>query len=260
MKRRQFIKNTTAVAVLSPSLGFRPSNAVKTHIITFSFDDGFRNSFIKLSEIHEEFGLKACLNVIASGHLPDFQAVDQWILPELLGDFDLWNALASKGHEVMPHSWKHSNLAKLQIHEAKDLILQCLAYFENNLTGYHSSRAVFNFPFNSSTGALEKFTLLHVRAVRTHGQGAINSFPSKKMNMVLGCESHGPANSNDWVEDKVNSFLSGNGGWLILNLHGLEEEGWGPVSSDYFELLLRRLVVMRHVDILPTGKTLQKYT
>jgi peptidoglycan/xylan/chitin deacetylase (PgdA/CDA1 family) len=67
MKRRQFIKTSAAVATLAPALGFRPSQASKSHLITFSFDDGFRKSFLKLADIHEEYGLKACLNIIASG-------------------------------------------------------------------------------------------------------------------------------------------------------------------------------------------------
>ena len=83
MKRRQFIKATAAISTLAPALGFKSSNAEKTHLISFSFDDGFKNSFLKLADIHEEYGLKACLNVIASGHFPDFKKVDDWILPEL---------------------------------------------------------------------------------------------------------------------------------------------------------------------------------
>jgi hypothetical protein len=102
MKLRQFIKTSATTSVgLGP--GFEPSKAIKTHIVTFSFDDGFKKSFIKLAGIHEQFGLKVCLNIIASGHMTDFQAVDQWILPELMGDFTLWNDLAKRGHEVMPH-------------------------------------------------------------------------------------------------------------------------------------------------------------
>ena len=119
MKRRQFIK-TNATATIGLGIGFKPSKAPKTHILTFSFDDGFKKSFIKLAEIHEQYDLKACLNIIASGHMPDFQAVDQWILPELMGDFNLWNDLIKRGHEVMPHSWKHLNLAKQEPSEAKN--------------------------------------------------------------------------------------------------------------------------------------------
>jgi len=38
------------------------------HIITVSFDDGFRKSSEKTAQICEQRGLSACFNVIATGH------------------------------------------------------------------------------------------------------------------------------------------------------------------------------------------------
>ena len=258
MKRRKFIKSV-AVCSLAPALGFKPSYATKTHLISFSFDDGFRKSFYKLAEIHEEVGLKACLNIIASGHLPEFQQVDDWIRPELMGDFDDWNNFLSRGHEVMPHSWKHLNLARQDPYEAKKLISKCIVYFNEHLKGFDSAKAVFNFPFNSSTPELDQYALTKVRAVRTSGGGAINPFPTKNTSRILGCESHGPGLSDDWVEEKVGSFLNSEGGWLVLNLHGLEEEGWGPLSTDYFSSLLNRLVIVNKLEVIPVGMALEKY-
>lgn len=257
MKRRQFIK-TTAAGALIPSLGFRASNASKTHIISFSFDDGFKKSFIKLAEIHEQYGLKACLNVIASGHMENFQAVDDWILPELMGDFDTWNNFISRGHEVMPHSWQHLNLARQEPMEAKKLISKCIDYFNEHLIKFDPSKAVFNFPFNSSNEELDQHAISLVRAVRTRANGAVNPFPSKN-SKILGCTSNGPNNNDAWVDEMVNEFLSMDGGWLILNLHGLDHEGWGPISTNYFDGLLKRLVEINNLDILPVGMALDKY-
>lgn len=259
MKRRHFIK-TTATAAVIPSLGFKPSNATKTHIITFSFDDGFKKSFLKLADIHEEYGLKACLNVIASGHMPDFKQVDDWILPELMGDFEDWNNLVFRGHEVMPHSWQHKNLAKLDPYEAKQLIAKCIVYFNENLMRFDPKKAVFNFPFNSSTNKLDKYALSLVRAVRNWGDGEINPFPSKKSKFILGCRTNGPGNNDEWLDEKINKFLAMDGGWLIFNLHGLDDEGWGPISTEYFIALLERLVVVKNLEIIPTGMALEKYT
>jgi len=257
MKRRKFIKST-AVCAMIPGIGFKTASTSKTHIISFSFDDGFKKSFIKLAEIHEQYGLKACLNVIASGHMESFQAVDDWILPELMGDFDTWNNLVFRGHEVMPHSWQHLNFARQEPTEAKQLISKCIDYFSENLMRFDPSKAIFNFPFNGSNDDLEQYTLSLVRAVRTRGN-AINPFPSKN-SKILGCTSNGPKNSDDWVEEKVNSFLAREGGWLILNLHGLGNEGWGPISANYYAALLERLVQIKSLDVLPVGMALEKYS
>ncbi len=236
MNRRTFIKSTSISGI---SFGFGGlSTVTKSHILTLSFDDGFKKSFYKIADIYEGHGLSACFNVIASGHFSDFKQVDDWILPELLGDFDDWNKLKSRGHEVMPHSWQHLNLAKQPLEKAKDLITTCLTYFEDNLVGYKHEEAVFNFPFNSSTPELESYVLSKVMALRSR------ETPHEYKNNIFrqSCKTNGPKNIDDWVDRQINTFLKSDGGWLILNTHGLDDEGWGPLSTTYLNKLLKRLI------------------
>lgn len=235
--------------------------AGNTHALTLSFDDGFRKSFYKIAEIHETYDLSACLNVIATGHMPDFKAVDDWIRPEILGDFDDWNKLTARGHEVMPHSWKHLNLTKVSVTQAKENILKCLEYFGDNLDGYDPEKAVYNYAFDASTKELDRFTLQHVRAVRTGGwllweDEQYNAMPAAAAEGRLGCWTNGPTNNDQWVDKQINQFLASDGGWLILNLHGLEEEGWGPISAGYLDKLLKRLVEVPGLSVVPVGEAL----
>lgn len=236
----------------------RFTTSKKSHIITLSFDDGFKKSFHHAAEIHEEYGYRACLNVIASGHLPEFQQVDQWIQPELMGSFDDWNNLKSRGHEVMPHSWKHLNLARRDIEESKDLITKCLEYFEDHLDGYKNEEAVFNFPFNASTSELEAWTLKQVMAIRTRGEtgGAIAKDDSI---FRQGCNFFGPDLIDDWLEKSIADFLQSEGGWLVLNMHGLDGEGWGTCSSACLDRELRKLSQIDHVDVLPLAEVIKTY-
>lgn len=261
MNRSEFIR---ASALAGLGLGLEVfTKRRKTHMLTLSFDDGFKKSFYRIAEIHAEYGLKACLNVIASGHLPEFKGVGKWVLPELMGNFDDWNTLKSRGHELMPHTWDHINLTEVPIEEAKRNIDKCLDYFEQYLEGYKASEAVYNFAFNASTPELNAFTLTKVRAVRTGGSlllkdTRVNMIPRGSKPVALGCWSRGPDMCNSYVEEEVNTFLAGTGGWLIINLHGLDDEGWGPVSTGYLDGLLKRLVRVDYLDVLPTGEVLKK--
>ena len=256
MDRRTFIKST---AISSLAFGLSSvTGSKKTHILTLSFDDGFKKSFYKVADIYEVHGLSACFNVIASGHLPEFQAVGKWILPELMGNFDDWNTLKSRGHEVMPHSWKHLNLTEQPFEEAQSLIIKCLDYFESHLDGYDSSDAVFNFPFNASTPELEEFALSKVLAIRSHGETAVSRIPKPQKTYRQGCWSKGPENIDNWVQQQVDQFLEGSGGWLILNTHGLDQEGWGPMSTVFLETLLARLVEIDKLEIMPTAAVLKR--
>lgn len=237
----------------------KPEVESKTHLLTLSFDDGFKKSFYKVAEIYEDFGLQASLNVIASAHLPSYTAVDDYILPELMGNFDDWNALKKRGHEIMPHSWAHKNLAKLPLSEAKSRIDQCLDYFEANLSGYEPSEAVFNFPFNASNAELEQHALKRVRAVRSGGDTAVNKVPDSSEPVRLSCWCYGrPNNCDDWIEKQIQRFLKQDGGWLILNLHGLENEGWAPISSKFLTGLLGRMTETEHVSVLPVQTILRQ--
>ena len=257
MHRKTFLK-TTILGSITTSIYPLIFKEDKTHILTLSFDDGFRKSFLKIAEIYEGFGLKACLNVIASGHLPDFKQVDDWILPELMGDFNDWNQMVERGHEIMPHSWKHLNLTKQPLNEAIELILKCLEYFENNLDGYSNNDAVFNFPFNASTPELETFVLSKVRALRSSGESPVNGIPTKSLPLSLACGSRGPKNIDAWVQNQIDTFLTAPGGWLILNLHGLDDEGWGPISTTFLVDLLKKLSTKSTLEILPAGVVLKR--
>lgn len=255
MQRRSFLKVTILGSLSVGFSSFRKKE--KTHIITLSFDDGFKKSFYRIADIYEKYGLSACLNVIASGHLPTFQPPNEY-QKNVLGSFNDWNALQKRGHEIMPHSWDHSNLTQMPLERAKEDIDKCLYYFSENLEGFKVSDAVYNFAYNASTPELEQFTLTKVRAIRTQGNSAINSISNTSNPIRLGCWSHGPYNADKWVEQQVNEFLASSGGWLILNLHGLDQEGWGPISSKYLNDLLKRLVRLEFLDILPAGEVLKR--
>ena len=262
MNRRDFLQ-TSLLMSGGLALGSFNLSPVKTHILSLSFDDGFKKSFYRIAEIHENYGLKACLNVIASGHFKNFNTEPQWIPREILGNFDDWNALKARGHEVMPHTWEHLNLAEIPEKKAKKNIDKCLAYFEKYLEGYRSEEAVYNFAYNASTPVLENFLLERVRAIRTGGwlvlkDTMLNTMPTEKYHGRLGCWGYGPDFCDDYVEEEVNRFLKSEGGWLILNLHGLDKEGWGPVSTSYLDGLLKRLVEKEKLAVLPTGEVLKK--
>ncbi len=92
------------------------------------------------------------------------------------------------------------------------------------------------------------------------GEKQVNPFPHNRQPLILGCWSYGPDNADGWVGEQIEKFLADQaGGWLVLNLHGLDEEGWGPVSSAYLDKLLEKLVQINYLDILPAGVALDKY-
>jgi len=258
--RRDFIGTigaTAATIALPRLLPAKEPQKKKTHLVTLSFDDGFKKSFLRTAEIYEKHGLVACLNVVATAHLKTYQAPGKYIGGSPRGDFGLWNELKKRGHEIMPHGYRHANLRGLPFEEAKGLITRCLAVFAKELKGFDPKKAVFNFPYNASTPELEKWLPTQVRAFRTGG-GPINPLPHKGQ-VKLTCTSFGPGNCEKAVDREIEKLLARESGWLIFNTHGLDEEGWGPIRATYLDRLLARLTAIDSVDVLPAGRALQKY-
>lgn len=228
-----------------------------THIVSLSLDDGFRKSTIKTAEIYERYGLKACFNVVAMGGEPGFCFPNYGPTPAgLLGDFGLYNELVARGHEVAPHGYAHLNKSKMKLEDAKESILRCLDVFQEKLAGFEAKKCVFNFPYNATTPELLAWLPSVVRATRggasEHG---INPLPTRET-VVLKTTAYGPDNCDAHLEMCVNALLDGPPGWLVYCGHALDgDEGWGPMSENYLEGLLDRLVQMPNVKVWPVGQT-----
>jgi peptidoglycan/xylan/chitin deacetylase (PgdA/CDA1 family) len=220
---------------------------VITHVVTLTFDDGFEHSSRKTAEVFERFGLSASFNVVARGHLGDPK--ESWHDGWPKGDFALWNELQARGHEVMPHGYEHANKSELPFEDAKRLIEACVDVFANELYGFDAAQAVFAFPYNASTPELEAWLPNVVRAFRTAGD-PIMPLP-RPQQRKLTCASFGPGPCDAHLEDLVNELLARPSGWLCYNAHGLDDEGWGPLSAATLEGLLARLVERADTRVLP---------
>jgi len=223
------------------------------HVVTLSFDDGFERSSRRTAAIFERFGLSAAINVVARGHLgePDEPWHTRW--PK--GDFELWNELRSRGHEVMPHGLAHANKSELPFDNAKRLIETCLEVFERDLDGFDETQAVFAFPYNASTPELEACLQDVVRGFRTGGN-PIMPLPQPGQARI-SCTSFGPGPCDEHLERLVEDLLARASGWLCYNAHGLDGEGWGPLAAATLERLLARLVKRDDVLVLPARAALE---
>ena len=253
INRRQFVGMVGAGvgSIISEMAIAKPA---KRHIITLSFDDGFKKSSLQTATIFEKHKLAACINVIATGHLPDFKSPDEYQVTEK-GDFGLWNELKARGHEIMPHGYKHANKTKMPLSDAQNLVISCLDYFSKQLKGFKPAEAIFNMPYNSSTPELETWLATQVMAFRTGGS-AFNTMPHKGQKK-LTCGAFGPGNCEQHLDTQIKTLLESSEGWLIYNLHGLDNEGYGPVSADYLDQLLGRLIAIDSVSVIPAGEALR---
>jgi hypothetical protein len=141
--------------------------------------------------------------------------------------------------------------------DAQRSITRCLEIFSQELHGFDAHKAVFNFAYNASTPEIEAWLPQVVRAFRTGGD-ALNPLPFPGL-VRLTTNGHGPDNCEHHLDEQVERLLEQPSGWLIYNVHGLEDEGWGPIRAEYLEALLARLVRIENVNLLPVGRALAQF-
>ena len=226
------------------------------HLVTLGFDDGFLKSNLKIAEIFEKHHLAACFNIIAIGHRPDYVPPDHYQAGFPKGDFKVWNELQARGHEIQPHGYRHANKAKLPLAESQALIRDCLAIFQAELAGFTPKESVFAFPYSATTPELEQWLPTEVRAFRAGGTG-FNPLPHPQLNR-LSTTSFGPSNCDQHLDEQITKLLAQPAGWLVYTGHGLDDEGWGPLSAGYLDELLDRLATIPTVQVLPPGAALRQ--
>lgn len=223
------------------------------HIVSLSFDDGFERSNLKIAEIYERFRLSACFNVLALEEVDGEKVNDEYHnFPK--GNFDLWNELQARGHEIMPHGLIHHNLANMPFADAQRSITRCLEIFTQELKGFDPHTSVFNFAYNASTPEIEAWLPAVVRAFRTSGD-AVNPLPQPGQ-VKLTTSGYGPNNCEWHLEENLARLFAQPSGWLIYNVHGLDDEGWGPIRAEYLDNLLARLSQTDGVAVMAVGKAL----
>ena len=104
MIRRSFLK-LSSLASIGINLNLLKNSC--SHFLTLSFDDGFKKSSYKTAEIFENYGLKASINIIASGHLKSFNRDPKWMPSNYSGIFMTGTIL---NLEVMKLCLIHGNI------------------------------------------------------------------------------------------------------------------------------------------------------
>lgn len=217
--------------------------------LTFSFDDGFLDSTTKTAAIFENFSLRAEFNVVASFSFKDDHTTNNH------AKFDFLNELQSRGHIIQPHGYNHTDKTKVAFNEATDLIDKCIDIFSENLDGFVAIKSIFCFPYNASNEEVEQYVSGKFRAFRTGYDKVINDIPSRKTKMIFGDSW---PNVEEQIDRSIQELLKMENGWLVYNTHGIDGEGWEPISSEYLEKTLVRLQTYNDIKILPRIKVLEE--
>lgn len=220
--------------------------------ISFSWDDGFRRSTLHTAEIFEKFGLRAEFNIITDW--TDNATRNPTDTP--FADWGVWAEMKQRGHIVHPHGTNHTNKAEVPLAEAQKLVLHCLDTFDKKLTGFDPRQAIFALPYLATTPELDAWFPTVVRAFRPAGP-PINPLPGPG---TVRINTGGAEDCEPWLSEKIEQLLAMDEGWLVLCVHALDGEGWGPVRSSFLEELLGRLTTLPNLQVIPAIEVLNLHS
>ena len=221
--------------------------------VSFCFDDGFRITAGKVWTLFAEHGVGASFCVLAAPEL----SVDPYIRGRPIADWGLWREASAAGHEVAPHGWAHERLGDLTLEAACAGIDRTLDAFGLELPDFDPRAQIFHLAHLAAPQGVVDHLATRVLGVRRGlGRGGLNVACERSPGGEVDCITFGDP-ADERLTARIDRFLESEEGWLVLVLHGLDGEGWGPVSSRTLAGQVDRLLA-GGVRIAPAGQVLRE--
>lgn len=215
--------------------------------LSITFDDGFRKGAETAASILGEHGLTAT-----------FYIVTGWVSPARAkvrekfnrgcdhGDWAHWRSIRDASHEVGSHTFSHLNVTGKQARLFPWLVADELRKSRDDLVREAPQPLyTISMTWNASSRRSDRIvrTLYHACRLGS-GEVAYNDLGALDPYRLA---SWAPAaNTPPQVYDEAIASIP-EGGWLILQFHSFDDEGWEPLSRASFRALCE--TVRRHDDV-----------
>jgi peptidoglycan/xylan/chitin deacetylase (PgdA/CDA1 family) len=219
------ISNIASFSQTSINLNCQPTTWAdnKSSALSFTFDDGYANQFIKAVPLLNKRNFKATFYVISGYVDSSYQGVT----------WDTIRKAASYGHEIASHTVNHAALVDLSYYRKYDSIKQELLISKNKIDSNIRSQKCLTlaYPWAWHNKVVDSLTAKYYLAGRTAGffedKNPVNFFgltgsiiyPNLKISDINGMFD----NSKMW------------GSWFIEIWHGIDSGGWGAIPASRFD-------------------------
>lgn len=224
-----------------------------TRTVSFCFDDGFRETAGKVWSLFAARRLSATFCLLAAPEL----TADPFIRGRPIADWGFWREARAAGHDIAPHGWAHERLADLPTEVACAGLDRTLDAFQLELPGFDPLTQIFHLAHLAAPAPVVEHLSSRVLGVRRAlGRAGLNPLAGHAAGAQVDCVTFGDP-ADERLEARLAQFLDVETDWLVLVLHGLDGEGWGPVRAATLERQVDALLAAG-VRIAPAGQVLQE--
>jgi peptidoglycan/xylan/chitin deacetylase (PgdA/CDA1 family) len=222
-------------------------------VVSFCFDDGFRATADKVRAIFEARGLHASFCVLAAPG----QAQDPFIRGAGIADWGYWRDAAAGGHEVAPHGWAHERLGEMPLPAACESLDRTLQTFAREMPGFEARDQLFHLAYLAAPEpVVDHIAGLALGVRRRIGRDGLNPLQGHRRGGSVDCITFGDG-ADGLLEARLTRFVADEAGWLVVVLHGLDGEGWGPVCVATLSAALDRLLEAG-AQVRPAGQVMRQ--
>lgn len=228
--------------------------------VSITFDDGLQHGTDVACEILERYALPATFYVVTGWVEPLKTRIrEPFNAGRLHGNWDYWRQVHRLGHEVGSHTFSHINAGGKKARLLPWLMRQDLERSQRDLSREVPQRSVsLSMPWNAATARSEH----HARRLFT---GCRLGTSEVAYNMRSGFDryrlaSWAPDTDTSWSEYERAIGQIPDGGWLVLQYHSFDDEGWQPVPREIFERLCRSLVGDSSLSVQTVADALEGYS
>jgi peptidoglycan/xylan/chitin deacetylase (PgdA/CDA1 family) len=254
--RRDFlVKSTLSTLTITSMVGcgrhakktssLYPQN--KNCAVTFSIDDGFWKSAEKYMVLFDQYEMKGTFHLVTDWIEPMQSEIgDSYNQDVSHGTWDDWKTVVSAGHEIASHSRTHPALPKIPKEEAEREIVESQQIIQTNLN--INETLSFGYPYNQSSPEIRELVSKHYIAAREGTRtGEINQPDLIDFSAI---RSWWPLSHTtlDEIIQKIEEAKQMNG-WLVIGLHGIDDEGWHPIKYEKLEKVLEYLSKDKQVHV-----------
>lgn len=207
--------------------------------LTFTFDDGFIASARKIDKIIHP-------------HKATFYLVTGWVKPNNLpindnynigldhGSIKDWQQLSAQGHDIGSHTHSHLDYkhdANISEEKLQQEYWQSLEFIKQ----IHPAPYSLAYPHNVGIAPDSNYNSVRI-GQKKHIYNELDKLDwlaLKSYNPDIHCQS------SSAIYQKIAKVPDNS--WLILNLHGLDSEGWHPWPSRDFQELCNYIVQQKFI-------------
>lgn len=232
---------------------------VGRRILSFTFDDGLAHGAKAACDIAESLGVSVTFYVVTGWVEPKRVLIrERWNEGRWHGDWTFWRRMRDAGHEVGSHSFSHVNMGGKKARLMPWIVPRELSLSQRDLVREVPQDAyTISMPWNAATPRSERFVSSLFSACRLGG-------PKLEYNNLKRLDAHrlkSWAPGPDTTLDEYKLALDGipEDGWLILQFHSFDDEGWEPLSRERFTNLCGLAAGVPGLEVLTVAEAVSQY-